>query len=78
MTEKLKQYAAFIVLTDERYEHCTLLEKMSVYVQHVPASIVPFLVEMIDEVERLREELDELHSAIIDLKDANFYGDSND
>lgn len=76
MTEKLKQYAAFIVLTDELYEHCTLLEKMNVYVQHVPAAIVPFLVELINEVERLRyeaeglsDEIDDNRNTIIELRE---------
>jgi hypothetical protein len=40
-------YDAFRELTDERYEHCTLTEKLNVYLQHHPIRAVPFLEELI-------------------------------
>lgn len=56
MTERMRFYHDFAKLTTEQYEHCTLEEKLSVYVQHRPACIVPFLLELIEEVSRLKEE----------------------
>ena len=69
MTENKRFYIDFVALTTKQYEHCTLEEKLAVYVQHRPACVVPFLKELVDEVGRLEEELDEHRSEIINLKD---------
>ncbi len=76
MTEKLRFYHDFVKLTTEQYEHCTLEEKLSVYVQHRPACIVPFLQELVDRVDELecemgasRDEVDALRDEIGDLRD---------
>ena len=61
VTENKKLYKLFDAMTGEQYEHCTLGEKLSVYVQHYPAVVVPFLKELIEEVDRLEEELVEAH-----------------
>jgi len=42
-----EQYDAFVKLTDELYPHCTLTEKLEVYLQHHPIRAVAFLEELI-------------------------------
>lgn len=49
----MKFYKDFVLLTNLLYTHCTLEEKMAVYVQHKPASVVPFLVELVEQVKKL-------------------------
>ncbi len=57
MTERNKTYYVdFVVLTSDQYKHCTLEEKLAVYVQHRPVCVVPFLLELIGEVSRLEGE----------------------
>lgn len=80
MTERMRFYNDFAKLTTEQYEHCTLEEKLSVYVQHRPACIVPFLEELVNEVGRLEEELtdvrdenDDNRNTIIELREAATY-----
>lgn len=43
-------YQNFRKLTDEQYPFCTLAEKLAVYVQHRPGSVVPFLEQLIREL----------------------------
>lgn len=45
-----QQYAAFTLLVDKQYSHCTLEEKLTVYLQHHPIRAVPFLKELILEL----------------------------
>lgn len=42
-----KHYEAFRKLTDKQYAHCTLTEKLTVYLQHHPIRAVAFLEELI-------------------------------
>lgn len=49
----MKFYIDFVALTTEQYEHCTLEEKLSVYVQHRPNAIVGFLQELIEHTRKL-------------------------
>ena len=42
-----EHYAAFRKLTDELYPHCTLTEKLNVYLQHHPIRAVAFLEELV-------------------------------
>ena len=42
-----EHYDAFRKLTDEQYKHCTLTEKLAVYLQHHPIRAVAFLEELI-------------------------------
>lgn len=57
MTDNKKHYIDFVSLTTELYEHCTLLEKLTVYVQHRPNGVVGFLQELVEEVGRLEDDL---------------------
>ena len=54
---KLKLYTDFVIMTNKQYEHCTLEEKLSVYVQHYPSVVVPLLLELVEETVKLKEEL---------------------
>jgi hypothetical protein len=47
MTLPTEHYDAFRKLTDEQYEHCTLTEKLTVYLQHHPIRAVAFLEELV-------------------------------
>jgi len=42
-----EHYEAFRKLTDKQYEHCTLTEKLEVYLQHHPIRAVAFLEELV-------------------------------
>lgn len=64
-----KLYTHFIALTSKQYKHCTLREKLTVYVQHHPNAIVPFLEELVNEVGRLEEELTDLRDETQHLRD---------
>jgi len=44
------RYRAFLDLTDELYADCTIEQKLSVFVQHKPHAVVPFLLELILEI----------------------------
>ena len=46
----MTQYLHFVKLTDEFYPLCTTEQKLSVYVQHHPSAVVPFLLELILEL----------------------------
>jgi hypothetical protein len=46
-----EHFDAFMKLTDELYPHCTLTEKLTVYLQHHPIRAVPFLEELIRALE---------------------------
>lgn len=46
----MTEYTKFRELTDELYPECTLEQKLGVYVQHRPAAVVPFLLELILEL----------------------------
>lgn len=46
----MTQYEQFHQVTDEIYDGCTTEQKLSVYVQHHPAAVVPFLLELILEL----------------------------
>lgn len=47
MTQSTEHYDAFRKLTDEQYAHCTLTEKLEVYLQHHPIRMVAFLEELV-------------------------------
>lgn len=47
----MTQYQRFRELTDELYPDCTLEQQLGVYVQHKPAAVVPFLLELITALE---------------------------
>lgn len=42
-----EHYQAFRDLTDKLYPHCTLTEKLTVYLQHHPIRAVAFLEELV-------------------------------
>lgn len=42
------QYERFQQVTDEIYDGCTTEQKLGVYIQHHPAAVVPFLLELIE------------------------------
>ena len=62
-------YIDFVTLTTELYEHCTLNEKLTVYVQHRPNGVVGFLQELIEEVGRLEGELGALQDQLTEAHD---------
>lgn len=43
-----RQHQAFLDLTDEQYDGCTREQKLSVYFQHRPANVVPFVLELLE------------------------------
>lgn len=43
-----KHHQDFIDLTDEFYPDCTREQKLSVYFQHRPAAVVPFMLELLE------------------------------
>lgn len=67
--EYKKHYVDFVSLTTELYEHCTLNEKLTVYVQHRPNGVVGFLQELIEEVGRLETIIGELDNSLIEAND---------
>ncbi len=69
MTDNKLHYIDFVSLTTELYEHCTLLEKLTVYVQHRPNGVVGFLQELIEEVGRLEDEVGRLEDDLINAQD---------
>ena len=44
------QYEQFRELVDKTYDGCTTEQKLGVYIQHHPAAVVPFLLELILEL----------------------------
>jgi len=42
------QHQAFHDVTDETYDGCTREQKLGVYIQHHPAAVVPFLLELLE------------------------------
>lgn len=46
----MTQYERFVELTDKTYDGCTTEQKLGVYIQHHPAAVVPFLLELILEL----------------------------
>lgn len=59
VTDPLSQYEAFLQLSDELYSGCTTEQKLSVYIQHRPANVVPFLLELILELHPENEDQDD-------------------
>lgn len=51
------QYERFHEVTDEIYDGCTTEQKLGVYIQHHPAAIVPFLLELILELHPEKDSL---------------------
>ena len=49
------QYERFRELTDETYDGCTDEQKLGVYVQHYPAAVVPFLLELLTKLDLVEE-----------------------
>lgn len=48
MTSQLERFKK---VTDVTYDGCTTEQKLSVYVQHHPAAVVPFLLELLTELQ---------------------------
>ena len=46
----MTQYQDFLDLTDELYPDCTTEQKLGVYIQHHPARVIAFLLELILEL----------------------------
>jgi len=59
----------FVALTDEQYPHCTLREKLEVFVQHRPAAICGFLEEIVNLVYEREHEIDLLKHSLKILED---------
>lgn len=49
----MTEYEKFVKLTNELYEGCTLEQKLTVYFQHRPAAVVPFMLELFDLLDLL-------------------------
>lgn len=59
MDNQPDHYRDFVDLTDELYRYCTLTEKLRVYVQHKPGSVVPLLEQLIREKEENEKQHDQ-------------------
>jgi hypothetical protein len=59
----------FVDLTDEKYPHCTLREKLEVFVQHRPAAICGFLEEIVTLVRRQAAEIENLKRHISEVEE---------
>lgn len=57
----------FVALTDEKYPHCTLREKLEVFVQHRPAAICGFLEEIVNQIRRQADLIGDLEDEIDSL-----------
>ena len=45
----MTQYDEFVELTDKTYDGCTREQKLTVYFQHRPAAVVPFVLELLEQ-----------------------------
>lgn len=61
------EYARFRELVEELYPECTLEQQLGVYVQHRPASVVPFLLELIRRIGKLEGQLADSANMILEL-----------
>lgn len=55
------QHQKFITLTDELYAKCTREQKLTVYFQHRPAAVVPFVLELLERTHPIEDKNDADH-----------------